>query len=80
MRQGAAAERDFRSTVDRAGGLAVDATCAARAAARGPIPGRHRRHMRRAIAALERAQEHLFAAGQEPWLLPPRPHVQLELI
>jgi len=75
------AERDFVLTTERAAGLVLDAGIAARAAARRPISAPRRRQMRAAIASLERAQEHLWAALSSPASSrAPAEHLQLELL
>jgi hypothetical protein len=60
-------ESDFHQTIDRAGNACLDATCAARAAGRGPLPQPHRRLLTSAIRSLERAQQALFIARNDPW-------------
>lgn len=75
------AQTDFHLTINRAAGLTLDATCAARAAGAGPIPAPHRRLLNVAIVALEKAQQALFTASNDPWSPPPQPkHRQLEML
>jgi len=71
---GARAKRDFAFEVDRAAGLTVDAACAARVAASGPLPPPHRRWIQRAIDKLEGAELDLFKARNDPWSEPPTAH------
>jgi hypothetical protein len=73
------AKQDFHLTIDRAAGLTLDATCAARAASSGPLPSPHRRLLKRAIARLEGAQQDLFTARNDPWSEQTPPKIQLEL-
>lgn len=73
------ARTDFHLTIDRAAGLTLDATCAARAAGSGPLPAPHRRLLNRAIARLEGAQQDLYTARNDPWSDPPPGRPQLEL-
>ncbi len=74
-------ETDFYLTVDRASGLLLDATCAARAAVAPGLPYPHRRWMRAAIAKLEAAQDDLWKARNDPLCPPPQPkHAQLALL
>jgi hypothetical protein len=61
------AQNDFALTIDRAAGLALDATCAARSAGAGPLPAPHRRILSSAILALEKAQMALYEARNDPW-------------
>lgn len=61
------AQTDFHLTIDRAAGLLLDATCSARAAGQGPLPTPHRHLLRRAVRSLERAQQDLFTARNDPW-------------
>lgn len=73
------AQSDFHSTLDRAGGLLLDATCSARAGAFRPLPEAHRRLVRRAIGRMESAQQDLLRARSQPWD-PPRPTPQMSLL
>lgn len=73
------AQTDFHLTINRAAGLTLDATCAARAAGAGPIPAPHRRLLNVAIVALEKAQQALFTVANDPWQPQPKPR-QLELL
>jgi hypothetical protein len=76
------AQNDFHAEIERAAGLTLDATCAARAAGLGPLPPTHRRLIGVAIVALEKAQQALFVARNDPWQ-PPKPQSktrQLELL
>lgn len=61
------AERDFQLTLDRAAGLLLDAACAARAAARGPIPRSHRLKTQSAIASIVMAQDELYLVRRTPF-------------
>jgi hypothetical protein len=75
------AQNDFALAVDRAAGLTLDATCAARAAGAGPLPQPHRRLLSTAVRSLEKAQQALFVARNDPWSSPPAPKPrQLELL
>lgn len=75
------AQTDFHITIERAAGLVLDAQCAARTAAHGPLPHPHQRLVNRAIVELDRAQDNLFKARNDPWHQPPKPkHRQLELL
>lgn len=75
------ARNDFAQTIDHAAGLTLDATCSARAAAAAPLPPGHRRLVKDAIVALERAQQKFFVVRNHPWDQPqPAPHRQLELL
>jgi len=67
------AKTDFAITIDRAAGLCLDATCAVRAAGSGPLPQPHRRLVSVAIVALEKAQQALFQAANDPWSAPQPP-------
>lgn len=72
---------EFALAVDRAAGLLADATSATRDAARGPLPAPHRRLLGRAIVALQRAQDDLFLARNDPWSPPRKANSnQLELL
>lgn len=76
------AQNDFALTVDQSAGLLLDATCAARAAAARPLPRPHHHLVTRAIRAMERAQQDLFTARNDPWTQPetePKPR-QLALL
>jgi hypothetical protein len=73
------AQTDFHLTIDRAAGLTLDATCAARAAGHGPLPPPHRRRLNVAIVALEKAQDTLFVIRNDPWSAPQPQSRQLEL-
>jgi hypothetical protein len=72
------AQTDFRITIKRAAGLAVDAGCSARTAGAGPLPPHIRRLVRSATRNLERANADLYEAHHASWeqTRPPR---QLEL-
>lgn len=61
------AQNDFNLTVDSAAGLVLEATCRARAAGHGSLPHPHRRLLNSAISSLERAQQALFQARNDPW-------------
>lgn len=75
------AQTDFHITIERAAGLVLDAQCAARTAAHGPLPRPHQRLVNRAIVDLDRAQDNLFKARNDPWHQPkPRRNQQLELL
>ncbi|MHB8492463.1 MAG: hypothetical protein ACYDA6_09675 [Solirubrobacteraceae bacterium] len=72
---------DFNIEIERAAGLTLDATCALRAAALGQLPPPHRRLIGVAIVALEKAQQALFVARNDPWQQPKQPKTrQLELL
>jgi hypothetical protein len=73
------AQTDFHLTIDRAAGLTLDATCAARAAGHGRLPAPHRRRLAVAIVALEKAQDTLFVLRNDPWSPPQNKSRQLEL-
>ena len=74
-------EQDFHRTIDQAASHVTDATCAARAAAAGRVPHQHRRWVNRAISNLERAQDDLYKARNDPFSCPPpRKPRQLELL
>lgn len=73
-------ERDFHFSLDRAAGLVLDATCSARAAIALPTPAPHRTLVTRAIADLERAQQRLFTARNDPWSWQQPQHQQLTLV
>jgi hypothetical protein len=74
------AKLDFHLTIERAAGLTLDATCAARAAGQGPLPAQHRRLLRSALRKLEGAQQDLYEARNNPWSSQPPPTLQLELL
>jgi hypothetical protein len=74
------AQTDFDFSLDRAAGLTLDATCAARAAGHGPLPAPHRRLLRSATRHLEAAQQDLWKARTDPWHQPTPPSGQLELL
>lgn len=75
------AEIDFYLTIERAMGLAVDATCELRAARTGRLPEPHRQLLASAIGKLEWAQQILFTARNDPWHHQPAPRPgQLELL
>jgi hypothetical protein len=75
------AQTDFQLTLDRAANSVLDASCAARAAGAGPLPHPHRRLLNVAITALEKAQDALFKARNDPWSAPRNPAPrQLELL
>lgn len=66
------AQTDFYFSIERAAGLTLDATCAARAAGHGGLPHPHRRLLNRAVRELESAQQDLFTARHDPWSASPR--------
>lgn len=75
------AQTDFHLQIERAAGLALDATCACRAARTLPLPAPHRRLLADAIRGLEAAQQSLFIARRDPWSGPPKPrHRQLDML
>lgn len=75
------AASDFYQTIDRAARLVDDALCTCRAASSGRIPPPHRRLTGAAIVGLEKVQQNLFFARNDPWSQPPRPKLrQLELL
>lgn len=61
------AQNDFNSSIDHAAGLVLEATCSARAAGVGSLPQPHRRLLTSAVRSLERAQQALFQARNDPW-------------
>lgn len=61
------AKTDFIYDVERAAGLTLDATCAARCAAHLPLPQPHRRLLAAAVRKLESAQDDLFTVRNSPW-------------
>jgi hypothetical protein len=75
------AQRDFHFQLERAAGLTVDASCACRSAAILPLPHPHRRLLTSAARHLERAQDDLFQARNDPWQAPKPPKMlQLQLL
>ena len=75
------AQLDFHYSIERAAGLCLDSTCAARAADHGPLPAPHRQLLRSAIRKLEGAQQDLFQARHNPWQqTPPSAPRQLQLL
>lgn len=75
------AQTDFHIEIDRAAGLTLDATCACRNVIRGSLPPPHRRLVQTAIVALEKAQQALFVARNDPWSQQHKQkHRQLELL
>jgi hypothetical protein len=61
------AQNDFYLTLDRAAGLTLDATCAARSAGTRSLPTPHRHRLDRVIRRLESAQQDLFMLRNDPW-------------
>ncbi len=75
------ARLDFQAVVERAASHVLEATLRARAASSGPLPAPHRRWLKRAIDNLEKAQQDLWKARNDPWSpCQPQRHPQLELL
>jgi hypothetical protein len=61
------AQTDFYLTLDRAAGLTLDATCAARAAGHKPLPRALHHRLSRVVRSLEKAQQDLYSLRNDPW-------------
>lgn len=74
------AQSDFHYSIDRAANSIVDAACTCRAAGAQGLPAPHRRLVGVAIVALDKAQQALFTARNDPWQQTPPKSQQLELL